>query len=113
MASITWADKDKNNLDGVHNKWRDEDANEVKSVVNVKYDAPASGKKVVVHCGDYNATSQQFPNSGGTGTSGALEVGNEFDIVTGSVDPVTVPVGSTIRYKGGDSTLPASWRIYY
>lgn len=113
MANITWADKDKDNLDGVHNKFRDSDANEVKSAVNSKYDAPASGKKIIVHCGDYDASIQQFPSGGGTGISGAIEQGNEFDIINGSVDPSLLPIGSTIRAKiNAPGQIVSNWRIY-
>lgn len=111
--NITYTDKDKEQTDGIRNAWRDVDANEVKTAVNSKQDAPTGGKKVVIHCGDYNASSIQFPSAGGSGTSGALEIGNEFDIITGSVNPELVPVGSTIRYKGGDTTNINSWRIYF
>jgi hypothetical protein len=113
MPNITYTDKDKDVEDGVRNKWRDVDANEVKTAVNSKLDAPTGGKKAVIHCGDYDASTVQFPAAGGTGTSGALEIGNEFDIITGSVDPALIPVGCTIRYKGGSSSDPASWRVYY
>lgn len=105
---VTYADKDKEQTDGVRNAWRDVDANEVKTAVNSKQDAPPSGKYPVVDCGDYNASTVQFPTGGGTGPSGALVVGNEFTIITGSVNPELVPVGATIRYRG-----VGIWRVYY
>lgn len=114
MASITWDDKNKNNLDGVHNKWRDEDANQVKTVINSKLDAPPSGKRVVVRCGDYNATTVQFPSSGGTGIAGAVELGNKWRIVTGSVDVGNYPLFCDVEaLVDAPGQTPSNWRVYY
>jgi len=114
MGNITWDDKNKSNVDGVHNRWRDEDANQVKSAVNSKLDAPPSGKRVVVHCGNYDASGVQYPSSGGTGDAGAIQQGNEWDIVTGSVNPDLVPPGCTIRAKVDNPGQTAgNWRVYY
>lgn len=38
--NITWDDKNKNQIDSVHNLFRDIDANEVKTAVNSKMDRP-------------------------------------------------------------------------
>lgn len=70
---------------------------------------------VIIHCGDYNATLQLFPNSGGTGSAGSVRRNNEFDIITGSLDPAVLPVGCTIRAKIHNPSItdPADWRIFY
>lgn len=70
---------------------------------------------VIIHCGDYNATLQLFPNSGGTGSGGSVRKHNEFDIITGSLDANILPVGSTIRAKKHNPSIsdPADWRIFY
>lgn len=114
MSNITWDDKNKNTLDGVHNSWRDQDANQVKTAVNSKLDAPPSGKRVVVRCGDYDATTVQFPSSGGTGEAGAVQMGNKWRIVTGSVDVDTYPLFIDVEaLVDNPGQTPANWRPYY
>lgn len=74
--------------------------------------APAG---TVVLCGNYDASTNTFPTSGGTGTAGAIKKGNEFDIsVAGTLGGEAVPIGATIRAKidTPGNTL-ANWRIFY
>jgi hypothetical protein len=64
---------------------------------------------VVIDCGDYDASSDAWPTTGGTGTDGAVVRGNQFDIsVAGTLDGTYVAEGTTIRYKGA-----GVWRIIY
>ncbi len=82
----------------------------------MEYISDALGlENAIIHCGDYNATLQLFPNLGGTGSGGTVKKNNEFDIIIGSLDPFTVPVGCTIRAKKNLPSIsdPADWRIFY
>jgi hypothetical protein len=48
--------------------------------------------------GDYNASSNVFPSTGGSGTSGAIMKGDLWYIsVAGTLGGVSVPVGSSVR----------------
>jgi hypothetical protein len=69
----------------------------------------------VIDCGAYNASGNVFPSSGGTGTAGAIQRGNTFDIsVAGVLGGEAVPVGATIRAKiNAPGNVLANWRIYY
>lgn len=114
MPSITYPDKDKSNVDGIHNRWTDANANEVKNVVNSKLDAPPAGKRPVVRCGDYDATTVQFPSSGGTGIAGAVELGNKWRIITGSVDVGIYPIFCDVEaLVDAPGQTPSNWRVYY
>lgn len=65
--------------------------------------------------GDYSAAGNVFPVSGGTGPSGAIAKGDEFDIsVSGTLGGVPVFVGTTIRARQDTpgNTL-ANWRIFF
>lgn len=65
--------------------------------------------------GNYDASVDQFPNSGGSGLGGAIEKGNEWDIsVAGTLGGEEVPAGATIRAKvDNPGDVLADWRIYY
>ena len=69
----------------------------------------------VVLVGDWDASVDLFPTTGGTGLAGAIQKGNEFDITVGGIlGGVDVGSGATIRAKvdSPGQTL-ANWRIYY
>lgn len=71
--------------------------------------------RAYVDCGDYDASGNAFPTTGGTGTSGAIKRGNTFDIsVAGTLGGEEVPPGATIRAKVDTpgQTL-SNWRISY
>lgn len=65
--------------------------------------------------GDYDASTNLFPETGGSGTDGAVRKGDCFDIsVGGNLGGEDVGVGATIRAKVNDpgQTL-SNWRIYF
>jgi hypothetical protein len=119
MADITYADKDKNIKDGVHNKFTDLNANEIKTKVNSKEDKSTKGNPNG-YCpldaggqipaaflvggnpfvGNYNADSALFPASGGSGPGGVVLKGNVFDIVL--TDPTTPVImgGQQVNHGG-------------
>lgn len=69
----------------------------------------------VVLVGEWDASVDLFPTTGGTGFAGAIQKGNEFDITVGGIlGGVDVGSGATIRAKvdSPGQTL-ANWRIYY
>lgn len=75
----------------------------------------ANTNNVVRHMGNYDASSNLFPATGGSGAGGAIQKGNEFDItVAGTLGTDDVPAGATIRAKvDAPGQTPANWRIYY
>lgn len=115
MASITYADKDKESPNVVQRQFRDVDANEIKSVVNQKQDAPTGGKTLVTQCGDWDASGANlFPTNGnGSGAGGAIVKGDQFDISVADAGGV-LPAGATVRAKINDpAQVVGNWRIYY
>lgn len=65
--------------------------------------------------GDYNASSNMFPVTGGSGPAGAIRKGDEFDIsVAGTLGSEFCPAGTTIRARQDTpgQTL-TNWRIFF
>lgn len=92
MGSITYADKI------VGDKWVTANANEIKDIVNGKQDS-ISG--IVIFCGDYDASSDLFPSSGGTLEGGVPAKGNQFYLSPngGVLGGIFVPAGMMIMAK--------------
>jgi len=87
----------------------------VQSGGNVKVDINTVKAFVRSFRGDFDASSNTFPTSGGTGSGGAIAKGDEFDIsVEGTLGGVLCPVGTTIRARQDvpGNTL-ANWRIFF
>lgn len=52
------------------------------NIIESKPNYSTSGKKPVIGCGEWSASSNAFPSGAiGTGTDGAIEYGNEFVLV--------------------------------
>lgn len=77
--------------------------------------AHAKQTGMVILIGNWNASGDVFPETGGTGSEGAVEKGNEWDItVAGTLDGDFVPAGATIRAKVNTPGQDGSnWRIFY
>lgn len=77
-------------------------------------DLIASGK-LIIDCGTCDLSGGNMPTTGGTGTSGAIARGNQFDVATGgTVSGEAIPTGATIRalVDTPGNTL-SNWRIYF
>lgn len=82
---------------------------------NVKGDLDTLKGFVRSFRGDFNASGNVFPATGGTGIGGAIAKGDEFDIsVSGTLGGEFCPVGTTIRARqdAPGNTL-ANWRITF
>jgi hypothetical protein len=75
----------------------------------------ATSNAVMIDCGDYDASTNLFPNAGGTGTAGAIKRGNFFYIsVAGVIGGVDIPVGARITAKvNAPGQTLANWYIDY
>lgn len=88
--------------------------------VNFQITAPIStggGVRSVVDCGGYNASGGTYPAAGGTGTSGAIKRGNQFDVTTPSVadgnGDIKFPLGAVLRaLVDAPGQVDANWKIY-
>jgi len=93
-------------------------ANIVKDLVGSKHSIKDGG--VWVDCGAWDASSNLFPTSGGTGDTGAILKGNTFEISVAGVlvgqdgNPQAVVVGSTIRsLADAPGQTGSKWRIMF
>lgn len=76
---------------------------------------PSTFAGVWIDCGPYDASTNLYPATGGTGTSGAIKRGNTFEItVAGTLGAEDVPVGTTIRaLVDTPGNTRANWRHHY
>ena len=88
--------------------------------ITVTVGAGATDTYAVRYMGEYDASSNLFPTTGGSGAGGAIKKGNEFNIsVAGTLKDsaeasILVPAGSTIRaLVDSPGQTGANWRIYF
>lgn len=69
---------------------------------------------IVINIGDWDASANTFPISGGTGIGGAIKKGNEVDvIVAGAPGGYPVNPGAILRAKvDSPGQILANWRIF-
>jgi hypothetical protein len=84
-------------------------------IVTVKTCSGSETKVPVIDCGFANLSDNLFPETGGTGDSGSIKRGNQFEVSDdGIISEVLIPARSTIRSlidnPGQDID---SWRIIF
>lgn len=69
---------------------------------------------VIINIGDWDASADTFPNSGGTGPSGAIKKGNEVNIiVAGAPGGYPIEIGAIMRAKiDNPGQVLTNWRIF-
>jgi hypothetical protein len=64
--------------------------------------------------GGYDASSNTYPATGGSGSGGAIEQGNTFEVTVASTTPGLFPLGSTLRaLVDTPGQTVSNWRITY
>lgn len=70
---------------------------------------PTLPANMIIDCGGYNASTNAWPTTGGTGPGGIPVAGNQFDIThAGVLDGSSVEPGAVIRKR-----LDGTWAINY
>lgn len=86
-------------------------------VVEITIGDSSSVSGAWIDCGTVDLSSNDFPEDGGTGPSGAIRKNNTFDVAVGGPSPGggdPIPDGATIRALVDDPGQdPANWRTYY